>query len=78
MFQFAAARSSWRSWTTAQGRIPVRGSSRPTGRMGPKRRLSSPRRAISSTGRHASKKRSFSNSPRLTPAPSLRASTSAA
>ena len=34
---------SWRSWTTAYGRLPVRGSIRPTGRIGPKASVSRPR-----------------------------------
>ena len=55
------ARFSCRSWTTAQGRRPS-GVRRPTGFIGPKRRVSTPRRAISSMGRHPSKKTAFSNS----------------
>ena len=60
--QWLAARLSWRSCTTAYGRLPVRGSERPTGFMGPKRRVSSPREAMTSTGRQPSKKSSFSKS----------------
>ena len=56
------ARSSWRSWTTAYGSRPVRGSGRPTGFIGPKRSVSRPRRAISSTGMHPSKYGTASNS----------------
>ncbi len=44
---------SGRSWTTAHGRCPVRGSVRPTGFRGPNRSASRPVRAISSTGWHA-------------------------
>jgi hypothetical protein len=40
----------------------VRGSSSPTGFIGPKRSVSSPREAITSTGRQPSKNSSFSKS----------------
>ncbi len=55
MFHIRPARSSMRSCTTAHGRRPVRGSTSPTGLSGPKRSVSRPRRAISSTGMHPSK-----------------------
>jgi len=42
-------------WTTAHGRSPVRGSSSPMGFMGPKRRVSWPRAAMTSMGRQPSK-----------------------
>ena len=42
--QWLAARLSCRSCTTAWGRLPVRGSTRPTGFIGPKRSVSSPAR----------------------------------
>ena len=54
-FHIRPAASSRRSWTTAHGRFPVRGSRRPTGFIGPCRSVSRPRRAISSTGMHPSK-----------------------
>ncbi len=54
-FHICPARSSCRSWTTAWGSRPVRGSGSPTGFIGPKRSVSRPRRAISSTGMHPSK-----------------------
>ena len=53
----------------AQGRSPVRGSVSPMGFMGPKRRVSSPREAMTSMGRHPSKYGTASNScPRWTSA----------
>ena len=54
-FQAVPAWSSRRSWTTACGRRPVRGSSSPTGFMGPWASTSSPRSAMTSIGRQPSK-----------------------
>ena len=56
------ARSSMRSCTTAYASRPVRGSRSPTGFIGPKRSVSRPRFAISSTGMHPSKYGTSSNS----------------
>ena len=61
-FHIWPARSSRRSCTTACGSRPVRGSGSPTGFIGPKRSVSRPRRAISSTGRQPSKYGTSSNS----------------
>ena len=58
--KWLAARLSCRSCTTAKGRRPVRGSTRPTGFMGPNSSVSRPRLAMTSTGRHPSKKNSCS------------------
>ena len=41
---------SARSWTFAQGRWPVLGFTRPTGRSGPNRMVSAPRAAMISMG----------------------------
>ena len=55
MFQAVPATSSMRSCTTAYGCCPVRGSISPTGFIGPKASVSSPRSAITSMGRQPSK-----------------------
>src|ERR1700682_2453017 len=52
MFQAVPAMSSRRSWTTACGRRPVRGSVSPTGFIGPYARTSRPRSALTSLRRH--------------------------
>src|ERR1043166_349206 len=44
--KYSSERSSFRSCTTAYGRSPVTGCSRPTGFIGPKRSVSGPRVAI--------------------------------
>ncbi len=56
MFHSVPSALSWRSCTTAQQRSPVRcGFVSPTGFIGPKRRVSRPRSAITSIGRQPSK-----------------------
>jgi len=55
MLKSRPSASSWRSCTQACGRCPVRGSIRPTGRIGPNASVAGPRRAISSIGMQPSK-----------------------
>ena len=55
MFHSVPSALSWRSWTTAWALSPACGLVRPTGFIGPWRRVSRPRSAITSIGRQPSK-----------------------